>query len=445
MNNQENGHDFFSILQKRDPFLASTYENVKKRSLEGWGNMFGKDHGSFSGFPHLRDVERNANHIVPDEIKETFSTGEIFLLLNAIFLHDIGKTVEKVNNPFDRCDKKDKCKENKDGQKKCQLPENNHHARSKEVILDRWAELGLPDRKMAEYCAMLAFCHNLNQPPTIDQKVIKKGSNCVGVWEREKNYHSTSIMPYGKIRVPLLASILRIADETDDSWLRAFPDSLLNLYKKDIGKSFRRYIEDVEFCHQGRCIILHIPSVKNPQEDPDYEKKENEDQQLSQNNMEIVKRINDVRTSIESVLTKWGGDLAHIDIKFDDVLFESNNHLLNKLNTLYENETYEPLINVIGEKKKDRLRKLFDALIELSFGTKGYETFTWDTIEAQVGQSLESVDKWLVEKIADNSNDCIVFNDEKVHMRSINDNYEYLRNYVLGSDGGENEQTIYSI
>ena len=97
--------DFFSILKQTESTLASQVEEVRERGLEDWVHLLAPEFGSHAGYPHLRNVERIANQIVPDPVKDNFSTGEIFLLLSAIFLHDIGKTIPARDDPDQGCDR----------------------------------------------------------------------------------------------------------------------------------------------------------------------------------------------------------------------------------------------------------------------------------------------------------------------------------------------------
>ncbi|HEY3416004.1 MAG TPA: hypothetical protein VGM23_03875, partial [Armatimonadota bacterium] len=103
----ETGKDFYHILLERDPGLASAFEAVKAKGMEDWVYLLTLEIGSHAGVPHLRNVERIANKIVPPQMKESFGDGEIFLLLCAIFLHDIGKTIPKDDDPG--CGRKDNC------------------------------------------------------------------------------------------------------------------------------------------------------------------------------------------------------------------------------------------------------------------------------------------------------------------------------------------------
>ena len=224
---------FSDLLREKDFTLWEILEQIKKRGLDIWVPLLTTDRGSHSGFPHLQSVEENANLLVPDEIKDTFSSGEIFLLLSAIFLHDIGRIIDNE--------------------------EHNEH--SYWLIKEHWAEWGLPDERIAEYCAIIALFHGINEPEsnvTLEQSTVREQV-------RLQEYYTVSLSPYGTLRIPLLATILRVADETDNHWKRAIREFIINRSKgkkSDLIKWFRNFIDDVEFCIEGECILLHIPKNK---------------------------------------------------------------------------------------------------------------------------------------------------------------------------------------
>jgi hypothetical protein len=394
--------DFLSILKNKDHTLASYLENVQKKGLEDWVHLLVPEYGSHAGYPHLRNVERIINGIIPDGIKPTFSAGEIFLLLNAVFLHDIGKTIASPLKPLAECDQFDHCK-NLDYEKRplCLTPKFSHFKLGENLIQNYGIALGLPDERIAQYCGLIVFCHGLNKPPTEDQPVINN-MECKGIWKKRSEYRNTSLALYGGIRIPLLASILRIADETDDSWTRALRDYWFQHHEanfSNLGKAFRRYIEDIEFCHDGQCLVMHIPEM-------------NDDEIAPSLKSQYIVSINKVRKDIDSVIKDWGRELKKIGVQFDEVYFEYKNHLYINFDPVSNPHSYPPLCEVVGKKNKKSVKEIFDAMIELSLGSCEYPQFSWETLEAQVGHPLTSVDKWLARRIADASENRIVINDQ---------------------------------
>src|SRR4030042_1998885 len=82
---------FATILRERSPDYHRMLTDVRRIGFENWIHLLLPDKGSHTGLAHLQGVERNADKMVPDEIKAQFTPAEIFLLLTAVFLHDIGK------------------------------------------------------------------------------------------------------------------------------------------------------------------------------------------------------------------------------------------------------------------------------------------------------------------------------------------------------------------
>ncbi len=287
---------FSDLLREKDFTLWEILEQIKKRGLDIWVPLLTTDRGSHSGFPHLQSVEENANLLVPDEIKDTFSSGEIFLLLSAIFLHDIGRIIDNE--------------------------EHNEH--SYWLIKEHWAEWGLPDERIAEYCAIIALFHGINEPEsnvTLEQSTVREQV-------RLQEYYTVSLSPYGTLRIPLLATILRVADETDNHWKRAIREFIINRSKgkkSDLIKWFRNFIDDVEFCIEGECILLHIPKNKLLKTNDGLSK------DLIIIDEEEIKILNNSRRDIAIVLRNWKSFLSEYDLKYKNVFFDYNNLLLTEL------------------------------------------------------------------------------------------------------------------
>jgi hypothetical protein len=401
MDRSKDGKDFYEILKARNPHLASFVEDLREKGLEDWVHLLMPELGSHAGYPHLRNVERIANRIVPDHMKEDFSDGEIFLLLSSIFLHDIGKTSPPPTTPTTLCNLDPKtCQTCSEGEAPpCYKPFWDHYKLGEEIILDQGVALGLPDERIAQYCGLLVFCHGLREPPIKDQPIFvgKDGKKCVEEWLRRGDYRTTSLAPYGVIRIPLLASILRIADETDDSWTRALRDYWIKLRQQksaNVGKAFRRCIEDIEFCHTGHCLIMHVPEM----DDTDASKRIK---------VSEIRSIDKVRKDISLVLMNWKDELTKIGVQFDEVYIEYRNHLYKEFISGSDGLTHQSLSKVVGGKNMKSIEKMLDAMIQLSLGSCEFSRFTWEMLEAQVGQPLTAVDKWLAGRIADASDNHI--------------------------------------
>jgi hypothetical protein len=247
-----------------------------------------------------------------------------------------------------------------------------------------------------KYCALLAYCHGLSKPPRVDQNTFDH-LKCPLLEKQRPEFRNTSIEPFGPVRIPLLAAALRIADETENHWTRAINERWLGYFEKNqqnLGKAFRRRVEDVEFSPAGECIIMHLEEVPT---DP----------------KELVS-FEGVAHKIEAVLEKWGPELRPLGLDFNRAFYETRGKLWR-----FENK--RPLINDPAEKpipmtkvmKKDkptpedlvqddlRIKDLHNALVSLSKITMGYQDFTLAAVEAEAGRPLNDRDRWLIERMAD--------------------------------------------
>jgi len=390
--------------------------------LTDWLPLLTQDKGSYTGLGHLINVGRNVEKLIPAGKRKELSRGEIFLLLSAVFLHDIGKIGDeagaKKGRMKVRCEERPpRCMREERFQKfspPCVKPYRDHHRRGKEFIEAAGLELGLPDEMSARYCGLLVWCHGLVAPPRESEV-----SGCK--WMKEEKhcalYRNTSVEPLGTVRIPLLAGLLRIADETENHWTRALRDRWLEQYK-DIDKGgFRRRVEDVEFCHDGRYIVMHLQTMA--EEDKD--------------------RFARVAQDVRNVLKKWGPELRPLGIEFEDVLYEIEGKLLKlerteekqkgtKKITETTKETCRPMKKVLCEDDGARVEALGNALMQLSATTMGYREFPWASVGGKVGRPLTDRDKWLVRRMADwmpeaigvdDSNGLVIISADKDHRKKI--------------------------
>jgi hypothetical protein len=371
---------FNQLLRDKDVELWKTLEEIKRRGLSEWIPLLYFDRGSHAGYPHLLNVEENANKMVPDHVKDTFTAGEIFLLLCSIFLHDIGRIVEKQDTT-----------------------DTKHHIYSHDIINQCWAQLGLPNEKIAHYCGMIVSYHrNSGKIAEIEQgdpDIIKL-----------KNASSVSLTPYGRLRIPFIAAILRIADETDDTWTRSIQTYLYDHLKSsgiNLIKGFRKFIEDVEFCIPGECIILHLPKLE-------YDDELSENFRINLDNEVVALNGNGCKALTENYIkisnlfevdSYWQKFLKEQGIRFSKVLIDSENRLLNNItkDVINEKDNSQKLHTIFNKKddvdNRPGTKEITDAIMGLYLGSMGNNKFSWNALEAQVGQRLSDREKWLVHRI----------------------------------------------
>ena len=388
MNSFQTKLRFSDLLKEKDPKLHESLEAIRRKGLEEWVPLLNFDRGSHSGYPHLLNVEQNANKMIPDKIKMDFSSGELYLLLAAIFLHDIGRIGAK---------------ERKDGGSQ----ELGHNERSFNLIQEFWAELGLPDERIASYCAYICYYHGVGNP--FDSNLN------IGYFE------NTSLEPYGFLRIPFLSAILRYADEAENCWKRTLQEYLFEQIKNSnipLFKGVRRFIEDVEFCHRGQCIIFHVPA------DFYFENKliksDGKQMDIPSNNLnlDVLNTLNNFAVGLRKVLNSpWNSILYRESLYFRDVYFEYRNQLYTKFETNQIEIKSQKLADIIQEAKSESentnqspnintnrtkqvgLEEILDGIIRLYLGSLQHKSFTWHVLEAEIGRPVGDREKWLVSRM----------------------------------------------
>lgn len=355
---------FSQILSTRNEKLSTRLQDIRERAQEDWIHWLTPDMGSHAGYIHLRNVERTADKLVPEEAKHAFSDGEIFLLLTAILLHDVGRLIPE-NAPAQGA-----------GALRCQGEKYHHACGSKRLLDEQWALFGLPDAHIAAYCALLAYSHRLDDPLDKAPSCLQcKG--CVLQGLGTGAFRDTSLEPYGRLRIPLLAAILRISDEAENHWNRAIRDNYYEIYLRSgeqLYKAFRRCIEDVEFRPDDRCIVMHIPKFSD--DDPQIK-------------AQLTQSLADTGGNMRKVLKKWNVHLAQIGVQFDHIFFEREGlWYADHFGAFEDFPSPEEMFD--ADEVKEALG-LMDALIHLAYGSLQYpDGFTLSEIASVLGHRLSN-------------------------------------------------------
>jgi hypothetical protein len=394
-------NNFAVLLRQRNSFLSQQLDEIRRRAFEEWIHLLKEDQGSHSGYVHLHNVERVADKMIPAAAKEQFSDGEIFLLLASILLHDLGRILAE-----------------KEGVQPCRLrgtssgatincedeerhmvihlkaEQKTHACKTRWLIQEHWAIFGLPDEKLAHLCGMICFWHQLDEPPD------KRKSRCLSAKDSARSFSDLSLEPYGLIRMPLLAAILRIADETEDCWTRAIRE---HWYKKMehadsavLHKAFRRHITDVEFFPDAECVVLHVPAAGDADQDTA---------------IALAGRANKIR----QVLKTWGSCLAASGIRYrfvfvnqdgypydniPDIGHEVGNVALH-LERVFSKALRDPKLGLLqpGILAPGSVEQYVKRLERLVLGTGGYKDFSWSAIEGAIGEPLTAEKQWVLQWI----------------------------------------------
>jgi hypothetical protein len=358
------------VLRTADGELSECLERMWTRAHLDWLPLLAFDEGSHTGLPHLRDVERNADRMVPDSVKQRLAPAEVFLLLASVLLHDIGKIY--VEGP-----------EHADVSAKC--------------IRENWAELGLPDERIARHCATLAQAH------------VHRTPGEAGL----ANTMFTALAPYGGLRLPFLAAVLRLADEADSTWTRTARLHILKRMRQEEPprKAFRRLVDEVQFCLPGECIVLHT----------------SEDLDLNSHDT-AVEKLDDASSTLRAVLEAWGPRLEPMGVCLHHVYVEVQGALRCSIGG--GNTSLGQLPGMKGEHGRASIKELLQALLELHRGTLGHTSFGWDALEAKVGRPLGPRDRWCLELLHEALNPAgsvLVLPDGEIRvafMQSLGEVYE---------------------
>jgi hypothetical protein len=145
---------------------------------------------------HSKDVIKKLEFVIANPLKEKLNGHEIYFLLIATYLHDIGM----VN--FPELIKGDLKELKKDKEIREHIREN-HHLRAEEFIVNNFKDLSIEDEHQARIIGRI--CRGHRKEDLRNKEIFK----------------SDAVYKSDSINVPLLAAFLRIADELDLSFERA--------------------------------------------------------------------------------------------------------------------------------------------------------------------------------------------------------------------------------
>jgi len=268
--------------------LYAALEQIRENADNTWLSQLGAGHHrTYTGVPHVNNVENNLDKAVPDRLKERFSPTEVFLLLASVLLHDIGK----VNS--------------RDPQMR------DHGFWSCLQISMNWPALRIPDAECARWLAILACSHTWRSPGPQDQ--------CLGVQiaqerglglpdlpcecrahELDVRYEATD----GPVRLGWLAAMLRLADEVDNQVSRIVPDCYATgpaLSDEPVG--WRRHISAVVFDPVGGCVRLVTRGLS------DWDKSQ-------------VAGARNALSAIDDVLGQWSRPLGEIGLCYSKAFLD---------------------------------------------------------------------------------------------------------------------------
>ena len=189
------------ILKKKDARLFSRLEENWEKAEKTLLDYITEDDYTTHGVGHCKNIESKLEEVIPNKVKENLNPVEIFILLNSVLYHDIGRASKKFpNEPIEK-----------------RMAE--HHIRSRDFIKANYKDLGL-EQSIALRVADVCFGHGVDEIDQFDNDDYIEG--------------------YGKVDIRFLVALLRIGDILDYAQSRA---PLLTAKMKWIsGKSYYYWI-----------------------------------------------------------------------------------------------------------------------------------------------------------------------------------------------------------
>lgn len=263
----------------------SKFNNIKKLM----NNIAGKTKIYFPtytnhGTDHLKNVEEYVNFMINDEIKGNMNPEEAFLLLCAIWLHDVGmvpkddeelqffKNLESTERDIFTDDVR-----------------SRHHVRSENYIKENYKELGITKLEAI----------------IIGQ--IAKGHRIIEL-DSYKNINYNGI----NVHIANLAAILRLADECDVSKDRESQLSPIDIDDETREEHYRKHklVDHIWFDHENKIIFISC-NVEN----------EDDFKTLNKVKREIERKLEDTK----KYLLDFGITLNSVELNAEwNTLFEKN-------------------------------------------------------------------------------------------------------------------------
>jgi hypothetical protein len=199
----------------------------------------------------------------------------------------------------------------------------------------------------------------------------------------------------------MIAAILRIADETEDSWTRAIRQHWYEQFLRvgspsdQLYKAFRRGVADVEFSPQAQCIVMHLHHLHEA--NPNHTK-------LVEG---MAKKVDDTRRA----LCSWSRFLAPAGVNYGHVFVQQEGKLSlaplvpgqpgPSLREVFESKVQDQAGSTIQEPflPPNKTAHYLASLMRLIRGTRDYRHFRWSAIEGAIGEPLTAKTKWVIEHI----------------------------------------------
>lgn len=210
-------------LQRQNQELYAMYLRSMTIAEHQWLPNIQPIKDSYNSYPHIKEVMRHVNCLLYEEEENcnfSLNCSELYILLCAILMHDIGKGVSP-----------------KPSEKNL---ENDHGYDSYWTISHHWTVLGLPTKKVAEIIGDICRFH---ASPDKTQMTLLHTKYYADLTERAE-----------PIRGRFLGALLYLGDHMDDGPTRTVPRFFKDSEPMDAVGNFRSKIADVKLDRQYKMI-----------------------------------------------------------------------------------------------------------------------------------------------------------------------------------------------
>jgi hypothetical protein len=204
-------HSLRHYLTEKDYSLFETFRRTEDKVCKDVLDYLSQEGFTSHGRVHSENIERKLNEFLPSQFKKEMSAMEIYLLLNSIFMHDIGMMDRDypLQSIFEI--------------------RSSHHQRSKKIIIQKYKDFFL-EESLSFRIADISYAHGLSNINDYDEFDYIDG--------------------YGEIRIKLLMALLRIGDILD--WAKGRAPILAKEFLKVSSDSCRYWLEH-SFIESIKC------------------------------------------------------------------------------------------------------------------------------------------------------------------------------------------------
>lgn len=384
----------------------SSFLKMEKHAQKTWLPSMAVNKSILNSYPHLVNVEALADKLVPDKIKNSLTSLEIFVLLSSILLHDVKKVTEN---------------------------DIEHHSKTGCVhIAENWYKYYIPEKRMGHWISEIVCSHGWPVNSFNHQENVCSKKNECKIYENNNNpteckvkYSFTS--DHGTIHLDWIAAILRICDEVENHASR-----VADLEETPSDKRiWRGRVTAIDFDEVGECVKI----------------KSNESLSVWENDKAGLRQAIGTLHSINEVLEKWGAPLLELQIRMRKAFLEISNPLPiliegndSKLLSDEDVEAHLQGCRYCNEPglSQEVLTAVSEAILRLCNGVVGRNSFSWKSLSSACGvtnielvklatkriQSFleNTIDTTVLPYLEELSNSRLVLNDTGWLLRIFNNN-----------------------